>query len=289
MLHELASSDFHRVCGLFAPLRFRLDTVVALQGTKPARLWVDDPASPTAALLVGTMATFVAGEPTDAFCADLARWIREVYYVEDPLRLERKAVRLIASSGAWEERIDAIFPDRKAIPSQRRYFDFDLAVVLPAVLPPDGYSLRPIDAALLADGAIEVGPGLIRSMEWGHGSVDAYLEDCFGYVAVASGRTVAECMVNGVSGTVCEIGVGTREEHCRKGLALTTGSATLHAARRRGFTRAEWNCDPRNPGSVRVAEKLGFRLEREYTCWLAVGDEKIHEEQWERWRQGKQV
>jgi RimJ/RimL family protein N-acetyltransferase len=55
------------------------------------------------------------------------------------------------------------------------------------------------------------------------------------------------------------------------------------------MTRADWHCDPRNPGSVRVAEKVGFALEREYTCWLAVGDEKIHEEQWERWRQGKLV
>lgn len=289
MLHELAPADFASVRDLFEPLRFRLDSVVALDGTKPARLWVNDPAAPTAALLVGTMASFLAGEPTDAFCRDLARWIREVYYVEDPLCRGRKAVRLIASSGAWEERIDAIFPDRKAIPSRRRYFDLDLLGVLPAFPPPDGYAIRPIDAGLFADGEIEIGPGLIRSMEWGHGSVDAYLENGFGCVAVVDGKAVAECMVNAVSGPVCELGVGTRDEHRRKGLAVATGAATFRAARERGYERAEWNCDPRNPASVRVAERLGFTHRREYTCWLAVGDEKIHEEQWVRWREGKLV
>jgi len=289
VLQELAPSAFASVRDLFAPLRFRLDTVSVLDEGKRGRIWVDDPESPRAAFLVGTMACFVAGTPDARFCRDLNRLITESLYVEDPLGLGRKAVRIVAASSAWEDRMGEILEGRTPIPTRRRYSVFDLAVEPPDFPLPDGCETRAVDAAMMADPAIEVGRMVVRPMEWGYGSVEAYLEHCFACVAIRDGRTVAFSPVNNLSGTLCELGIATDPEHRRRGLGVATVAAALRMARERGMTRADWHCDPRNPGSVRVAEKVGFTLDREYLAWLAVGDERIHEEERAKWERGKPV
>ncbi len=55
------------------------------------------------------------------------------------------------------------------------------------------------------------------------------------------------------------------------------------------MTHVSWQCGERNPGSIRIAEKVGFTLEREYAGYMTVGDEELHAKVLAQWRDGQHV
>jgi GNAT superfamily N-acetyltransferase len=251
---------------------------------------VDDPADPRAAFLAVSWAYFLTGEPSDGFCRDLNRLITEEIYSEDPLGGKRTAVRIIAEGSVWDDAMDSVLSGREPIRAQRRSYLFDLANDPPDFPVPDGCVLRAVDRELLDDPSIEVDPRIvIVPMESSHGSVDRFLDECFLSVAIMDGKTVAGAVANHPLGPLCELGIATVPEYRRRGLGVATTAAALRLAKERGFERVSWQCDERNPGSWRIAEKLRFARECEYTGYMAVGNEKIHDEVLAQWREGKLV
>jgi GNAT superfamily N-acetyltransferase len=288
MLPELDASDFDCARGLFAPFAFRLDCTEALSGT--GRLWVDDEEAPRAAFLAASWSYFLAGEPSDEFCAALNRLIRERIYREDPMGHGRNSVRIIAEADVWDEAMEAVLAGRAPIRARRRSYVYDLANDPPAFPLPDGCVIRTLDRDLLDDPSIEVHHQMVVvPMESSHGSVERFLDECFMSVAVMNGRTVAMAVANHLVAPLCELGVSTVPSCRRQGLGVATTAAALRLARDRGFAQASWQCGERNPGSWRIAEKVGFSLQREYTGYMAVGDEKIHAEVLGQWREGRMV
>jgi len=61
-----------------------------------------------------------------------------------------------------------------------------------------------------------------------------------------------------------EIQIDTREDHRRKGLAAACGAALILECLKRGIYPG-W--DAANMESVRLAEKLGYRLKGPYYTW----------------------
>jgi RimJ/RimL family protein N-acetyltransferase len=70
-----------------------------------------------------------------------------------------------------------------------------------------------------------------------------------------------------VSGEGCEIGIRTAPDHRRRGLGGAAAAAAVDDALAHGFAMVGWHCPEENVGSIRTAEKVGFRLEREYAAY----------------------
>jgi RimJ/RimL family protein N-acetyltransferase len=80
--------------------------------------------------------------------------------------------------------------------------------------------------------------------------------------------SVADC----VSGGACEIGIHTRKDYRRRGLGTLTAAAAVDLGLS-NYRFVGWHCDEQNIPSIRVAEKVGFDLERRYIQYCAYFNE----------------
>jgi len=60
-----------------------------------------------------------------------------------------------------------------------------------------------------------------------------------------------------------EIAVVTHQEHRRSGHGLRVSAELIEACEAMGF-ETYWSCDNRNQGSMRLAERLGYRSSKSY-------------------------
>ena len=65
-----------------------------------------------------------------------------------------------------------------------------------------------------------------------------------------------------------EIGIDTREDHRRKGLAYACGAKLILECLKKGIYPS-W--DAQNKWSVALAEKLGYHISHEYTAYEIMG------------------
>jgi tetratricopeptide (TPR) repeat protein len=108
------------------------------------------------------------------------------------------------------------------------------------------------------------------------GSTPAFMKHGFGFCTLHDKRIISWSLADCVSGSACEIGIHTHEDYRRQGLATLTAAATVDHALLSGFRYVGWHCDEYNVGSIGVAEKVGFELERKYIQYYACASEAHH-------------
>ena len=87
----------------------------------------------------------------------------------------------------------------------------------------------------------------------------------FAFVAIYDDKIVSECFSVFVDDGVAEVGIETDENFRRKGLAYLTAAAFIEHCSKNGL-ETNWGCWQHNPGSVALAEKLGYELVGEGVC-----------------------
>ncbi len=122
---------------------------------------------------------------------------------------------------------------------------------------PDGVTVRPIDAELLARCEWR------ELVEAAHGSADAFLANAFGLCLMRDDEILAEAYAPFIGRGVAEIGVVTAEAHRRKGLAAIAVAWLMVPIAERGLA-AYWSCNTTNEASIRVAQKVGFGAPRPF-------------------------
>jgi RimJ/RimL family protein N-acetyltransferase len=130
---------------------------------------------------------------------------------------------------------------------------------------PEGYEVRAIDGALLADPALHVPEHIHRWIKTNWGSRESFLRLGFGRCALSGNEVASWSVCDCVSGEACEIGVQTAEAHRRRGLAAATAAAAAEHALGSGYRAVGWHCDDDNVGSWRTAERVGFAHDASYT------------------------
>jgi RimJ/RimL family protein N-acetyltransferase len=174
---------------------------------------------------------------------------------------------------SWIEHLPEIFP-QPPIPIARHHYVCTRLAFDPPV--PEGYDVRRIDQTLLDT------PGLVipdHVHEWAvnnWGSIPAFLDRGFGFCAVHGDQVASWSLADCISGTACEIGIQTRPDYRRRGLAALTVSAAVKYALAVGFKSVGWHCNESNLGSIGVATKVGFRKERDYIYYECVRHEAYY-------------
>jgi RimJ/RimL family protein N-acetyltransferase len=116
-------------------------------------------------------------------------------------------------------------------------------------------------------------------MKTNWGSISDFMKKGFGFCMLHDKRIVSWSIADCVSGNACEIGINTHEDYRRQGLAALTAAAAVDYALSSGFEQVGWHCDAYNLGSIGVAEKVGFKLERKYVQYYACANEAHHLEE----------
>ncbi len=258
-MQRVKQKDYERVRPILAGLaEIHLNVTAVLDGNCCGEVYADDVAQPRTVYLNSSGAHYLAGRSDDdAFNAALnAALPRDRYFV------------LFCDPKQWAAALPAVLAGTYAIQTGRRYY----TLASPKIPDwqeriPDGFSMRRVNADLLASGLRNRDSvlGWIRH-EWR--SEAAYLEQGFGSCLVHDGAIVGWSLVNYVHGDRCQIGINTALEYRRQGLGTLTAAANAAQAVARGFSTIGWHCWDNNVGSMGVAGNVGFQRTAEYEVYI---------------------
>ena len=100
-------------------------------------------------------------------------------------------------------------------------------------------------------------------------SVDEFLRRKFaGYCLVYRDKEVASWCLSFMYGSSCEFTVQTVEEYQQKGFGTLTTSALIDYCLSRNFKSIGWHCGKENVPSMKLAEKVGFKMTDNEYSWI---------------------
>ena len=260
---ELKLADFHRVASLFDGLPYGPSIPNSvITGIGHGRVFVNDLARPTAALVYNNGACTVAGTADDlVFAEQMCRWLLE-YHGSD-------FFILYAFPEAWKAVLDSIFGS--AATKRRRFdFDFDRAKFgqekrgLESSVP-TGYEIRRIDEQLMQR-IREVANPYSRSY-WK--SAAAFEQHGIGFCALHEDAIVGMCYTAFAWRGHHDIDILTTKSHRCKGLATLMARAFIDHCLKHDLI-PNWDCWTDNRPSVVLAAKLGFEARVEVQTFHGV-------------------
>ena len=225
-----------------------------MDGAAPGRILVDDPQRPSCALIqeLAEGTAYLGGRADSAW----------VHAGVDLLRREQDVVVCL-----WPDD-----PRASSLPPAPDYVgeavDFTERGPADAVVLPDGYTLRTIDA--------DVVPRL-RGFDYYvamFGSVTQALAGTVGSCVLWQDAVVSEAVAGPFARGLAEIGVGTEAAHQGKGLATAVAARVIGACEERGF-QPFWNAAAQNSASVALARRLGFRHARTALVYAWSGVRRV--------------
>ena len=224
----------------------RLDAVDA-----KIRVFVTDPDAPRSALAYSSFdGLFLAGEPVKEL-VEYSEIVDEAMHPENE---------------AWEKLLRECWPE--AEPTTRyaihRCKDFDrekLQSFVDAL--PEGYEIKRIDSEIY-DLILSAGDDDLEYLTGDFETKEAFLEKGRGFAVLKDGSVVA-----GASSEYCyrygiEVEIDTVRSERRKGLATAVGAKLILSCVEDGLEPV-W--DAASMISVHLAEKLGYRFDREYVYY----------------------
>jgi len=263
-VYQLDPKRFDVVEHLFTDATFdRVHVRAVFEGKQPGRILVDDPKTPTAALLCRTYEYYLTGATSPALVKYLADAPKEadlfdVIHDLAAARLEQTTAfyGLVPMNSAWHSVLTGIYQNQLEIIG-RRAFRFESVNSGGArnwtERIPEGFSIHPVDANLAR--RIDEEAGELIGLFWG--GYQRFGAHGFGSCAMHGEEIAGVCYTVAVSEEEANFGIETVERFRRRGIANVMTQACVTQAFERGLTPT-WDCDLPNEASAALALKAGF-------------------------------
>lgn len=273
MMYALEPSDYDEARSLFQPMHHHLAVTAIVEGSVPTQIYVDHPTHPRAALTWNHCRFYLVGEPNnEQFNQAIRQLFTETIYPQ-ALQAGEDLFVLYYEPGGWEPKIDVILKDKFPIRVERQFYTREALKNDWRARLPKGFSLKLVDRALLDDGRLKNLAYLTAEMCSERQSAEDFLEKSFGVCLVRDDEIVGWCLSEYNSADRCEVGIETRADYRRRGLATVMASTLVEQALSRGISQIGWHCYASNTASVATALKVGFEKQRDYPVYLAYLDE----------------
>ncbi len=254
---------------LFSEPHLDLPIEAIIAGHSKGTVWTDDAPCLCAALVWDQAhCYYFGGDETNSLFNDQLKKTLTDFVIPDSIARGRRVFKLYYSSKGWEDFLPTLFGGLKLSKRARSFYalsDFNL-------LDTDRYSREDVRIEQVRD---------IITRRARHGNVDCVCEEIlstwptldeflsggFGYCIIEENDIVCWCLSEYVSGHKCGIGIETLEQHQKRGFATLAATKFVNHCVSHGIT-PYWDSWADNIGSVRVAEKVGFRKTGEYAVFL---------------------
>ncbi len=265
MFVELPKERYKETIPLYNNARFINAARSHLERTPIEKtVFVDNLDSPKTAALIVKHRTFLGGDSTNsAFNIALRDFFfserRELLEVQDLYELD-----FYFSSDDWIEALTSTFPYSFAYP--RYYYEIkELKEKDWREKILKGYTIEPVDLSLLEKKHLENYEWLIEEIEENWLPFEEHLKETRGfYIVYNLKEIVAWCTVEYLTvDNHIEVGIATRNEHRKKGLATIVGSATAELNLSK-YETVGWHCGVNNIGSNKTALSIGFEKVKDY-------------------------
>jgi RimJ/RimL family protein N-acetyltransferase len=275
LMHLLEPSARERLFPLCEGLDAHAAVGAILRGAATGDVFVDDVARPRSALLRVKRRLFLAGvADNDRFTEGVKAWFGEYLY---PTAAREGTVEwwLCHDGEPWETTIATMVGERHPIRDDSVCYEFT-ARRAPTELPA-GMSVRAVDQALLAQGALRNLDALREEMCSERHTVDEFLAKshgvCIARADPAGDELVSWCLSEYDHDARCEIGIETVADYRRCGHSRQAATALVERLLARGTTRIGWHCWRQNVASRATAQRAGFTWVGEYPAYLDWFDE----------------
>ncbi|MDE3088662.1 MAG: GNAT family N-acetyltransferase [Chloroflexota bacterium] len=274
-MYTLGPSEYAQAKPLVQAMEYHLAIAAIFDRTAPAKIYVDHPTHPHAALISTRRRFYLAGsEDDDEFNAAVGRLFAEIIFPQARQAGEPLLV-LYYAPDRWEKVINARWKDKFPNKRQRQYYTFDhLKNDWRTMLPKD-YSLRCIDQALVDTQHLKNLDRLTSEMRAERASAEDFLRAGFGVCLIHGDEVAGWCLSEYNCAGSCEVGIETIEAYQKRGFATLMASALIEQALSRGISRIGWDCYADNAPSVATARRVGFRKVDDYfvyVAWLNAND-----------------
>lgn len=269
MIHLLEDSQYPLVRRFFSPPQLALVVEGMLAGNSPARIWVDDPIQPSAALIwdKAHCLYWLTAAATPAVLASFQNFFAQSLLPE-AVHHGIHVFKVYDNGPAAAADLPTLFAPLILEDRERSFRTWNNSgAVIPASLPPAGFQLQRIDRFLLEESGFENATAVRQEVELCWTSRDAFYNHGFGF-CVVQGQTIAGwCTAEYVSAGQCGTGIETIEAYQQRGLATVAAHAFVAHCLALGIV-PHWDSWQTNTPSIRVAEKVGFRHMQDYTVQL---------------------
>lgn len=272
-MFELARSDFERARPLFRKMDIHLPLQAILAGNVTAPIYVDNLLHPQTVMTWSGYRCYLAGSPGNNEFITAAR---KVFWEKFALGVKKAGMdsyMLYYPSEKWDGFIAALLLNRFPIKSGREYYAYKTSRLDWRALLPGDMELRQVDAALLAERPWKNPEFLTEEMCSERPTVEDFLAKSFGVCLVQGDEILGWCLSEYNTGHRCEVGIATRDDFQRQGLATLLALAFVDLARTKDVARVGWHCSAANIGSGRTALKAGFEKVADYSAYFGWFDD----------------
>jgi RimJ/RimL family protein N-acetyltransferase len=281
LLHRLKQQDYDKVLSLFAPLaEFKSAVSGVLDGTQLGTVFVDDTANPQSACMYWDQLLILAGNPDNvAFNHALHTLVMKQGFADASYQTVSDGIVTLCHPAAWQDRFDVVFGARMPVEEARGHYVFRQSMFdWREMLPDEGISVQSINKALLDNDSLENIQELRASVQgaWAESAAN-FEEQGVGACVLTSGEIVGWCYTRMVArDDACELTLETVDTYIGQGVATLASAAAIDFCLARGFVTIEEHIADWNTPSLRVAEKVGFVRERDYSVYTYFFDAAIH-------------
>lgn len=279
MIYELPRNLYDRAASLFAEVWMDGAFIWGpFEGRLPGRLFVDDPARPTAALLYRPFEYYVAGDPDAvelrAFIADAPAEVAIFGQLYGDVATNVPLARALLADHAG--RLGVV---------SRRCFRWEDDPTAHAALarwrePLAGFTIHRIDQSVAERFDREL--GTMMGPFWN--GRENFLAHGFGFCALAGDESGSIAYAAAVGGGEANIAVVSAPAFRRHGLAARVCAAFIDYCQGHNLV-ATWDCDANNAASASLARSLGFREGIPFAQLSTSGYAKLTESHG-RWKHG---
>lgn len=277
MLYEIRPDLFAGIRPLFAGLRFQPFCIAVLAGLRIGRVFVDNLEHPQTAFMSREDSwCFLAGKTDNAaFNHALNQAIFERSIVPTTVSV----LLLTCDSEDWTNALEVVFAPYTPVSLPRRHYvcqtaTFDWRAHMPA-----GFTVQRMSTEVFSRSELHIPDDVRETWEQWPQNTHPDFRD-FGFVAIhedpAAPAIVAWATVDAIVDSVGDAGLFTVDEYRRHGLAAVTTGAALEYGLSHGLSEVSWTCAEDNLGSIRTAERLGFKRLSNYNLYYLNFDEVEH-------------
>ena len=274
MIYKLEQSDFCKVEGLIKNSNHELSIKAVICGSSQGEIYADNLEMPLSTLIITPECKVVAGKASN-----------KVFNNEIKNKLDFFD-QLTCDNEEWENNLHEIHPNVAMRKYVRRYYKFEKLKFCDFIEKlDDQYTLEYVDVSNL-NGLDFENSDKIR--DWFNFiDINTYKDYCLGSYIRKDKKIISWCLVDCIVGDKIEIGVTTESDYRKRGLGAIVAAATVSACISKGIKEVGWHCVDTNIGSIKIAEKVGFKLYNKYDSFTPfppienVTD--LNLEQWAEW------
>ena len=262
MFSSLTPPAFERVKPLFAGMTYHLTITTVLAGKTPGHVYVDDPETPQAALLLpaNPHRIYLAGRAEQPGTKQAIQAILAQQYHKLASGADGYGAILYYPPGdeSWQALLDALLQGQETFMGQREFYRLQSPSTTATPSLPEGFTLCRLDEALLQDLEVVNREQVLEEICSESPSLAHFLAHNFGFCARHEHTLAGWCLAEYRDQERCELGIETLEEYQRQGIATALARAVIAQAFAGGATEIGWHCWAKNTPSVATALKLGF-------------------------------